>query len=67
MIGETLEITIVVSMVVLIAYPSAAAFRQAMQERRERRVRVMTVLEQAGIRPCRRKNAKAGSSLSIES
>lgn len=40
MIGETLEITIVVSMIVLIAYPSANALRQIVLERRERRVRV---------------------------
>ena len=40
MIGETLEITIVVSMTVLIAYPSAIALRQVLLERRERRVKV---------------------------
>jgi len=40
MIGETLEITIVVSMIVLIAYPSANALRQIVLERRDRRVRV---------------------------
>ena len=39
MIGETLEITIVVSMIVLIAYPSLNALRQVVLERRERRVR----------------------------
>ena len=40
MIGETLEITIVVSMIVLIAYPSGIALRQALLERRQRRVKV---------------------------
>ena len=40
MIGETLEVTIVVSMIVLIAYPSWIALRQVMLERRERRVKV---------------------------
>ncbi len=45
MIGETLEITIVVSMIVLIAYPSAIALRQAIQERRERRVKVVAMRE----------------------
>ena len=41
MIGETLEITIVVSMIVLIAYPSVIALRQVMQERRERKIKVV--------------------------
>ena len=45
MIGETLEITIVVSMIVLVAYPSAIALRQVMQERRERRVKVVAMRE----------------------
>ncbi len=40
MIGETLEITIVISMIVLIAYPSANALRQVVLERRDRRERV---------------------------
>ena len=40
MIGETLEITIVVSMIVLIAYPSVIALKQVLLERRERRVKV---------------------------
>ena len=39
MVGETLEITIVVSMIVLIAYPSLNALRQVVLERRDRRVR----------------------------
>ena len=43
MIGETLEITIVVSMIVLIAYPSAIALRQVMQERRERKIKVVAI------------------------
>lgn len=43
MIGETLEIAIVVSMIVLIAYPSAIAVRQAMQDRRDRKASALTV------------------------
>ncbi len=49
MIGETLEITIVVSMIVLIAYPSAIALRQAMQERRERRIKVVAIRNETGV------------------
>ena len=41
MIGQTLEATIVVSMIILIAYPSAIALRQALREWRERQVRVI--------------------------
>ena len=48
MIGETLEITIAVSMIVLIAYPSAIALRQVMQERRERRVKIVAIRNEAG-------------------
>ena len=47
MIGETLEITIVVSMIVLIAYPSIIALRQVVQERRGRRVHVPAVRNSA--------------------
>ena len=39
MIGETLEIAIVVSTIVLIVYPSAIALRRVAQERYERRVK----------------------------
>ncbi len=49
MIGETFEIAIVVSMIVLIAYPSAIALRQAMQERRERRIKIVAIRNQAGV------------------
>ena len=40
MIGDALEITIVVSMVVLVVYPSSLMILEALQERRKRRVRV---------------------------
>ncbi len=43
MIGETLEIAIVVSMIVSIAYPSAIAVRQAMQDRRDRKAKVLAI------------------------
>ncbi len=39
MIGEALEITIVVSMLVLVAYPSTVMAMEALQERRKRRVK----------------------------
>jgi hypothetical protein len=48
MIGETLEITIVVSMIVLIAYPSTVALRQVMQERRERRIKIVAIRDRLG-------------------
>ncbi len=41
MIGETLEITIVVSMLVLVGYPSTLMTIEALRARRRRRVRVM--------------------------
>jgi|GEM_PF-6826463 len=41
MIGEALEITIIVSMIVLVVYPSSLMFLEAMEERRARRIRVM--------------------------
>ena len=40
MIGETLEVTIIVSMIVLIAYPSCVAVMDMLRDRRRRRVRV---------------------------
>jgi len=40
MIGEALEITIIVSMIVLVVYPSSLMVLEAMEERRTRRVRV---------------------------
>jgi hypothetical protein len=40
MIGEALEITIVVSMVVLVAYPSTLMAMEALQTRRKRWVEV---------------------------
>ena len=40
MIGETLEVTIIVSMIVLIAYPSCVAVLDLLRERRRRRVPV---------------------------
>jgi hypothetical protein len=40
MIGEALEITIIVSMIVLIVYPSSLMLLEAIEERRQRRVRV---------------------------
>jgi len=49
MIGETLEITIVVSMIVLIAYPSAMALRQIAQERRDRKIKIVAIRNQAGV------------------
>ena len=39
MIGEALEITIVVSMLVLVGYPSTFMALEALRERRRRRVR----------------------------
>ncbi len=41
MIGEALEITIVVSMLVLVIYPSTMMVMEALQERRRRRIRVV--------------------------
>ncbi len=41
MIGETLEITIVVSMLVLVGYPSPLMTIEALRARRRRRVRVV--------------------------
>jgi hypothetical protein len=41
MIGEALEITIVVSMVVLVGYPSTLMAFEAMRARRRRRVPVV--------------------------
>ncbi len=41
MIGEALEITIVVSMLVLVGYPSTFMAIEALRERRRRRVRVV--------------------------
>lgn len=38
MIGETLEVTIIVSMTVLIAYPSFVAVTDMLRDRRRRRV-----------------------------
>ena len=40
MIGEALEITIIVSMIVLVVYPSSLMLLEAIEERRQRRVRV---------------------------
>jgi len=40
MIGEALEITIIVSMIVLVVYPSSLMILEAIEERRRRRVRV---------------------------
>ena len=40
MIGEALEITIVVSMLVLVIYPSTMMVMEALQERRRRRIKV---------------------------
>ncbi len=40
MIGEALEITIVVSMLVLVGYPSTLMALEALRTRRRRRVRV---------------------------
>ena len=39
MIGEAFEITIVVSMLVLVGYPSIMMAMEALQERRRRRVK----------------------------
>ncbi len=41
MIGEALEITIVVSMLVLVGYPSTLMMLEALRARRRRRVRVV--------------------------
>ncbi len=41
MIGEALEITIVVSMLVLVGYPSTLMITEALRARRRRRVRVV--------------------------
>ncbi len=41
MIGEALEITIVVSMLVLVTYPSTRMAMEALQERRKRRVKAV--------------------------
>ncbi len=41
MIGEALEITIVVSMLVLVIYPSTMMVMEALQERRRRRIKVV--------------------------
>ncbi len=41
MIGEALEVTIVVSMFVLVGYPSTLLIVEALQQRRKRRVKVM--------------------------
>ncbi len=38
MLGQALEITIVVSMLVLVAYPSTMMVMEALQERRRRRI-----------------------------
>jgi len=40
MVGEALEITIIVSMIVLVVYPSSLMILEALEERRTRRVRV---------------------------
>ncbi len=40
MIGETLEITIIVSMLVLVIYPSTMMVMEALHERRRRRIKV---------------------------
>ncbi len=40
MIGEALEITIIVSMLVLVIYPSTMMVMEALQERRRRRIKV---------------------------
>ncbi len=41
MIGEALEITIVVSLLVLVGYPSTLMILEALRARRRRRVRVV--------------------------
>ncbi len=41
MIGEALEITIVVSILVLVIYPSTMLVMEALQERRKRRIEVV--------------------------
>jgi hypothetical protein len=41
MIGEALEITIVVSMLVLVGYPSTLMALETLRARRKRRVRVV--------------------------
>ena len=41
MIGEALEITIVVSMLALVVYPSTMLVMDALQERRRRRIKVV--------------------------
>ncbi len=41
MIGEALEITIVVSMLVLVIYPSTLMAMEALRERRRRRIEVV--------------------------
>ena len=41
MIGQALEITIVVSMLVLVVYPSTMMIMEALQERRRRRIKVV--------------------------
>ncbi len=41
MISEALEITIVVSMLVLVIYPSTILVTEALQERRKRRIKVV--------------------------
>ena len=41
MIGEALEITIVVSMLVLVMYPSTMLAMEALQARRRRRIEVV--------------------------
>ncbi len=41
MIGEALEITIVVSMLVLVIYPGTMMVMEALQERRKRRIMVV--------------------------
>ncbi len=41
MIGEVLEITIVVSMLVLVGYPSTMMAMEALEERHRRRVKVV--------------------------
>ena len=40
MIGATLDLAIVVTMILLIAYPSAIAIKDVLHERHARRVRV---------------------------
>ncbi len=40
MIGKALEITIIVSMLVLVIYPSTMMVMEALQERRRQRIKV---------------------------